>query len=284
MTLVVLLLSCLPAAALAPPELRDGVYRVRGIHPQSQPGAVQLTAPPRRAGQWVEPDAWATPLRAFVYATDNGNTRYSLGVSFPPGTCDLGGVVVLGNGLVGSSAYGHAKNECMLFFELTPALATRAAAVLGTGRRDRSEIGQWVTGRFAPTRPVYAAGQPVEIVLWLESPPEVDTIRWKRGGRSRGPRDNQFSFTITRDGQALPPIAGFDMGGISTRESLPGGGRSELRTPLAPWGDVGVPGRYVVECRYETVLLPDGVEPYDPAHDGTMWDRAFTGTVTFEVR
>jgi hypothetical protein len=30
--------------------------------------------------------------------------------------------------------------------------------------------------------------------------------------------------------------------------------------------------------------VPDGIDPYDPAHDGAGWDRAFTGTVTFVVR
>jgi hypothetical protein len=135
----------------------------------------------------------------------------------------------------------------------------------------------------APPSPRYRVGEPIEVVLTMTSPPGAPSVAWERGGQNRGPRDDQFDFTVTRDGQPVPRIEAINFGGLSFMDELPPGDRDEARTLLAPWADVTQPGHYEVTCTFRTVFAPAGVRPYDPATRGQAWDRTFTGTLTFDV-
>ncbi|MCC7534714.1 MAG: hypothetical protein IT379_00795 [Deltaproteobacteria bacterium] len=275
----------LPSFAFATQALRDGVFVLRASHTQSRPGTVEISFG-RLRGQWAQPGRMLRRDKVLLYARNNANTEYALDVRRnvrSASECGQG-LLSLGGRTVASGSYGSGPTECSLFFELDRAFADEAARRWNVRRQDRSPVGERATADFAPSRARYARGEAVEIVVTLRNPADAPAIQWQRGGRQRGPRDNQFSFRIRRDGQPVTPIEAFDFGGLAGFIALPPGGTAEVRTPVAPWGDVSLPGRYEVECTYETVLVPGGVQPWTDDAYGSMWDRTFTGRVTFEVR
>jgi hypothetical protein len=221
------------------------------------------------------------PGRALLFADDNANTRFQLIVShydpeitlFDAGELVVGGTVIR---MTGPSS--------VLYWTLGPDNANKAAGLLNVPRQDRHPVADMVVGTFAPTQKTYTAGQAVEVVLTLSNPAEAPAVKFTAGGHQRGPRNNQFSFALTRDGSAVPPITAYDFGGIATMPTLNPGGKAEPRTPLAGWGDVTVRGHYVVQCRWESAFSPDDVDPYDEHHRGDIWDKAFVGTISFDVR
>lgn len=280
--LLVAVLALAPRAAGAQDAPHDGVYAMGARHPEPRPGTVAVTS--SRGTEWAALGGRIHPRRALLYAHDNANLHYTLFVELAGGRACGEGVIVLGATALVSSSYGSWPNTCQLSFELSPPLATLAAQVFGIPRQDRRPAGEQVHGAFAPSALVYGAGEPVEIVLTLENPPRAPRVLRHVGGRQRGPRDNQFSFHLTRDGQPVAPVQGFDFGGLGSVIPMEPGARVVLRAPPDRWGDVSRLGRYVVECTYETSFSPDGRDFRDDAQRGAIWDRVFRGRVTFDVR
>lgn len=282
---MLLVVLALPSFAFATQTLVDGVYALRRLHERSRPGTVEVTEGTRR-GQWAEPARRLRADRTLLYSTSNDNTRYALDVRRNVRSardCGEGLLSVLGR-TVASSSYGSGPQECSLHFELDRAVADAVARRFAVRRQDRSPVGETVTGTFRTERARYAPGEDVVVVLTLANPAGSGVVQWQRGGRQRGPRDNQFSFRVTRDGQVVTPIEAFDFGGLTGFMELAPGASFEVRTPLAPWADLGARGRYEVECTYETVLMPGGVQPWRDDTRGAGWDRTFHGRASFEIR
>ena len=281
-SLLCLALCATSVAAFAQTTATDGAYTVRAFHDREQPGAIAVTS--SRGGSWATLAARIPPTRALLVARDNGNSQFALGVDYArTGSCDEG-VLRLGANAFAASSWGSSPEVCSFTFELTAPLATLAASVFRVTRQDRHPVAERVTGTFITPHASYRAGDTIEIVLTLLNPPGAPRVLRHAGGRQRGPRDNQFSFRITRDGVAVAPIEGWDFGGISSYTPLDPGDNAGVRATLDRWGDISVPGRYVVECTYETQFSPDGARPYDDAQRGAIWDRVFLGTVVFHVR
>jgi hypothetical protein len=282
LALVVAGLCAAPTLAAAQLLPSDGVYFTSAEFDQPSPGA--LAAAGRQGSRWFTLGSRVRPSRVVLSSEDNHNTRYALLVESPArGACGEG-VVRLGTTTLVSDSYGGGGGACTLSFELTPAMATAAARALGVPRQDRRPAGDHVVGTFGATQAVYRRGQPVEIVLTLANPVGAPRTQRHYGGRQRGPRDNQFSFTITRNGRPVEPLLGYDFGGRSTYAPLDPGGQVEIRAPLDRWGNLAARGHYVVQCRYETEFSPDGSHPSEDHQRGAVWDRVFQGTVTFDVR
>lgn len=287
------------SASLAAADAADGVYLLASEHTTEVPHALAVPTP--RGATYVVPGARLAPLRVSIAARDNTNTLYDVDVRYPHVAghgCDRG-LLRLGAHTLLTSSWGGDDAECSLSFELDALEAQRAAALFGTTRQDRHALAEHVVGVFALTPPAHAArthppahtpatpryrvGEPIEIVLTMTSPPGAPSVAWERGGQNRGPRDDQFDFTVTRDGQPVRRIEAMNFGGLSFMDELLPGDRDEARTLLAPWADVTQPGHYEVTCTFRTVFAPAGVRPHDPATRGQAWDRTFTGTLTFDV-
>lgn len=220
-----------------------------------------------------------TPTRAELYATQNDNRQYSLQFFYRREDCREA-VLVIGTTELVSNGYSSDDVSCAASFTLDRAQADRTASALGIQRRDRSEVGARLTGTFAPSAPRIRPGEAIEVVLTITNPPGAPPVRWRQGGRNRGPRDNQFSLIIERDGQPIAPIEAWDFGGLTGMPTLAPGESVTVRAPIAAWGDIARPGRYVVRCTYETELT---VATGDPFANPT-WDRRFEGVIRFEVR
>jgi hypothetical protein len=285
-------------ASLAVADVTDGVYRVASEHPTQAPRALPVPMP--RGTTYFVPGARVTPVRVTLAARDNANTIYDVDVRWAHGggsweACDRA-LLRLGTRTYLTRGWGGDDRECSANFELDPREAQRAAALFHTTRQDRHPVGEHVVGVFAlassapapgtpsgspSSSPRYRVGEPIEIVLTMTSSPGAPPVAWERGGQNRGPRDDQFDFTVTRDGQ--PRIEAMNFGGLSFMDELPPGERDEARTLLAPWADVTQPGHYEVTCSFHTVFAPAGVSPFEPATRGQAWERTFTGTVSFDV-
>ncbi|HJL19383.1 MAG TPA: hypothetical protein RMH99_27200 [Sandaracinaceae bacterium LLY-WYZ-13_1] len=275
-----LTLALVLVPALASSQSPDGVYRRAGV--TARPGS--RTTPithGRRAGAHARLGRRIRPRRAVVYATDNTNRRHHVDVRHRPPCGD--GVLRLGADAVISESRGGDSQGCSLGFTLDSVLAARAASVLGVPRQDRRPIGARVRGAFrAPSR--VPAGAPVTIELVLENPSGASAVQHQVGGRNRGPRNNRFDFAVRRDGRPVARADAFDLGGITGFVELAPGERYTVSAELGRWADVTVPGRYVVECAFETDFAPVGIRPFEHAHLGDRWTRTFRGTVRFEVR
>jgi hypothetical protein len=265
---------------LEPPVVADGLYFYSPAMANG-PGAL----PARGGALWIKPGGPISTSRLFVFSQDNANSRYRLMAwGADAGTSEDAALMM--NGVVVAVTEGRGSDNGFPVFEfqLEPAQASAAAKALRILRQDRSPVAQSVVGTFAVGRAVFAPREPVEVVLTLRNPADAsEVLRWQ-GGRQRGPRDNQFSFTVTRDGRSLPELEGYDFGGLSSYRPLEPGASIELRAMLGSWVDLSSEGHYSVECRYETEFNPAGARPFDDDQRGAYWDRIFTGQVAFDIR
>ena len=282
--LAVLLFPVVHAHALA--NLPDGAYAIASSHTTQAPDAVEVRDS-HGSASWVRPGARLSPTEVRVYADSNANDAFTLdlrspraaGVNCEQGLLSLGGTVRV------SSSWGGDATACNINFPLSPAEAQLAATAFHTLRQDRHPLGERVTSTFSTPHRRVRRGAPVEVVFSLTNAVGAPVVRWQRGGADRGPRDDQFSFSVTRDGQPLTNIDAMNFGGLSQFIALaPGTTSEEVRVPLASWVDLSQRGHYVVQCSYHTVFIPDGVEPYHHDTMGQFWDRTFEGSVSFEIR
>jgi len=271
--------TALGCARTAPPP-PDGVYTTTAVYESRHTGAVAATR--QEARYWVAVGVPVTASRATLTAEDNANSKYQLFFAYPGSAPCKQGLAVFGGVALLSESNGSSPGTCDLSFYLDAQQATAAARVLGIPRKDRHPAGERVVGTFAPSQSSYERGQKVEVVLTLENPADAPRVNRRSGGSSRGPRDNQFWFAITRDGREVPKLEADDYGGWEGKSPLDAGARVTLRAPLASWGDVNVPGKYSVECRYRVDFSPIDVAPEDEL--AARWSRDFTGAITFEVR
>lgn len=273
---------------LAHAESTDGFYVLASEHPSPVPNAIATST--SSGTRWIVPGARLPSPEVSISAQDNGNTRFALGVQYahPPGVTSGDQcprvVVRLGSDAMSSNGWGGDGDSCDTSFIVDAAMATRMANAFHVTRLDRHPIGEHVVGTFRTARATYRVGEPIEIVLTMESPPGSPSVAWNRGGANRGPRDDQFDFTITRDGQQVARIEAHNFGGLSQMDELLAGQRDDARTLLAPWADLSQPGHYEVRCSFETIFSPAGVDPYDTSTGrAEHWDRTFTGTITFDI-
>ena len=279
------LLLLLPEAAHALQNLPEGAYTIASTHPASVEGAIEAQGSGGQAS-WIRPGARLTPTQVRVFATSNANDAFTLDIRYPRigSECAQGLLSLAGTARV-SGSWGGDDTACSLNFLLSPTEAQLAATAFHTVRQDRHPLGERLTATFTTPHRRVRSGADVEIAVVLANPADAPLVRWQRGGANRGPRDDQFDFTVTRDGQPLTNIEAMNFGGLSQFLPLAPGAASEtLRVPLASWVDLSARGHYVVQCRYHTVFLPEGVEPYGEGTMGAFWDRTFEGTVTFDVR
>ncbi|MBX7195866.1 MAG: hypothetical protein K1X94_27680 [Sandaracinaceae bacterium] len=278
-SLALALASASPSLAHADPD--DGVYGLAAELPAQAPHALRISG--ERTTTWAVPGARIVPTTVTIAAQDNENTRFLVDVRYPHhGDCERA-LLRLGTRTYATTGWGGDDQSCSANFLLDPAAALDAAALFRTTRQDRHAIGDHVRGIFTTPRPRYHAGETIEVVLTMTSPAGAPTVAWQRGGQNRGPRDDQFDFEITRDGQPVPRIEAYNFGGLSFMDELAPSDHDEARTPLAPWADLSRPGHYEVRCSFSTLFAPAGNDPYAATTRGEVWDRTFTGTVSFDV-
>jgi len=252
-----------------------GVFPILKSEKNHAPGLHELVTPSLR--QFVSLGPALVVEKVEIHGDNNANTAYRAVVRYSRGALCGSAVLRLDGVLIGSSGSSDGGTSCKQSFTLTRAQATRTAEIFKVKLQNRHLIG----GKLRAT---FSVSPKFELILRIENPPDGKAVRWRRGGAQRGPRDNQFSMQITRNGRPLAKVEAFSWGGPSSVHTLKPGESVELRAPISSWGDISRRGSYVVEGAYYTALYEPGPEMPHGLGSSDQWDRRFQGTATFEVR
>jgi hypothetical protein len=270
----VLIASILLFASRAAAQ-RDGVYVVRSVSRPS-PRTIEIDGSHAQLVRRLP-----TPRSHWLASTANDNRAYSYAAEYR-GTCSMS-VVVLADGVaVSASGWGSGNGQCRYDFPVDRAMADRIAHAFGIERHDRSSSGDRVTVRFSTDR-MLDRGAPIVVRATFTNPAGAATVQREVGCV-------RFSFVIYRDGRHVatldPPPSGCPVGFVPEA----GGTSADDSVDVRPWannvqpGIFDTPGRYRLECRYDTSFAPDGARTFDaPYFSAQVWDRSFTGVVDFEI-
>lgn len=228
----------------------------------------------------IELGARRTAEQRSLYSVSNDNARYSLQVTVPGRAWYLALVIDRTVLVQPTSPVGRRTTA---FFTVDRAQADAAVAMLGATRMDRSPAGTQVEATFATPRARYGVGEPIRISVALRNPRNAPLVQRQAGGRQRGVRDNRFHFRVWRDEALLDERPGPDFGGPIGFASMQSDTTTTDGADVSRWADVARPGRYRVECSYETSFAPDGAAPFTEGQQHRLWDRRFTGAVEFVV-
>jgi hypothetical protein len=129
-------------------------------------------------------------------------------------------------------------------------LAEKVAAHFKIKPTYRTHPGYRLTARFIPTKTAFSPDEPVTASLRIGN---VDTkpFVFMRGGRQRGPRDNQFAFSCEHDLSMAPDIGDpTSMGGPAWHVTIPPGQFHEIPVDLRKWFAFDKPGAYGLRGSY----------------------------------
>jgi hypothetical protein len=221
---------------------------------------------------------------AHIYSVANDNSRFELSldtdfiinhdIQWP--TLVLGDRRIVTNGLYNDDKGTHLDVQV----DHDTAALLAASFSIPLHERQPLDAGLRYAWRFPTT---IKRGAPA-IVTLVATNTGPTTVGFMVGGRQRGPRDNRFTFAVSRDGAALPIKDAPDFGGIAYYKSLAPGERAEVSADLRAWVDLDHPGRYTIIASHETDLAKDGKMPSYPDGGADIWTISATGQGAIVVR
>ncbi|MBA3462069.1 MAG: hypothetical protein H0T46_19070 [Deltaproteobacteria bacterium] len=217
-----------------------------------------------------------TPKTIELMSTANDNSTFTMWVVFPKQKNTHVFVSIDGEWFM-SDSYGHDDTASQASFQLDRATAQRLAKALNVTLHERSKIDAGLRATWAiPARASTDATAAIPVKLRVKNEGKT-TLGFVIGGRQRGPRDNRFSFTVSRNGKPVPIKDAPDFGGISYYKKLAPGDEHELTVDLRSWAELGTPGMYQIDAKYEGELAKDGVMPSTAAERKNLWDVSLAG-------
>ena len=142
---------------------------------------------------------------ASLVSVDNLNSRYQLSLTTTFDNKPLSGLwLKIGDTAIRCTSHGSNKgiSRSYGFSEVDPQVVNAVASMLGIKPHSRKHPGYRLAVRFEADKAEFAAGDPVTATLTIKN---VGTkpFSFMDGGRNRGARNNQFSFTCRRNGRAV---------------------------------------------------------------------------------
>ena len=217
-----------------------------------------------------------TPKSIDITSVKNDNSQFTMWVVFPRHKDT--DVLVNADGLwLVSESYGHDSTASQASFLLDRATAQRMAKALGVPLHERAELGEGLEASWSfPAKASSLNKDPVPVKLVVKNAGKT-TVGFVIGGRQRGPRDNRFSFSVSRNGTPLKISEAHDFGGISYYKALKPGESADLSVDLRSWADLSLPGHYQIDARYEGELAKDAKMPQTAAERRHLWDLTLLG-------
>ena len=209
--------------------------------------------------------------RPRLFSQDNENTRFTAWFSTARFSDDRRLFLRHGARIWPVGSRGGDDTAWSVSLEVDRDTAQRLAAWLEIPLQERTPLGGGLRGVWD-----HPGGTTIRVRITNHGDRPVGMIV---GGRQRGPRDNQLSFEVLRDGELLPPLDGWDFGGPCGVRVLAPGETHEASADATKWADLSRPGRYEVRCRYEVSLVPGAEFPPWPDRAHETWEAAFTGSV-----
>lgn len=225
------------------------------------------------------------PRAMTLLSQRNDNQRYTLQVDLPKQKAGVWQFLELDGVYYQADSTGGDDRSSMATFVLDRATAARAAAAFGLPMLHRTQIDQGLRYRWTiPATVSVTSTAPVPAVLHVENVGNT-TVGFLIGGRQRGPRDNRFSFVVTRDGAPVPIKVAHDFGGPGHYKVLAPGDRVDVTcADLRAWFDLDQPGHYAIEAAYEGELVKDGKMPNSAAERANLWDIRAVGQAGIVVK
>ena len=220
--------------------------------------------------------AQVTPRSIDITSFKNDNSEFTMWVVFPKQADS--DVFVNADGLwLVSESYGHDSTGSQASFVLDRATAQRMAKALGVPLNERARLDDGIEATWSFPAKASALNQdPVTVKLVVKNAGKT-TVGFVIGGRQRGPRDNRFSFSVSRNGTPVKIIEAHDFGGISYYKALKPGESADLSVDLRSWAELALPGHYQIDSRYEGELAKDGKMPQTAAERRDLWDLTLLG-------
>lgn len=125
----------------------------------------------------------------------------------------------------------------------------------------REHPGHRMMAKFIRSKSRYKAGEPVEVSLKITNVGDTP-FAFQQGGKQRGPRDNQFTFSADEEGEKMLPDIGSPrhMGGLSSYTKLAPGESVEILVDLSNWFNFERGKHYRIYGSYWMELVdPDGI-------------------------
>jgi hypothetical protein len=211
---------------------------------------------------------------AAVYSIDNANTRFQVMLR-TDSTHDQFPTIELGDRKLKANGYSSDSTGSYVDLEVDRADAAAIATAFGTLLHERTRLDADM--RYAWRFPAAISPGAPAIVTLVATNTGTTPVGFELGGRQRGPRDNRFAFTATRDGIALPIKDAPDFGGISYFKRLGPGESAEVSADLRSWIALDRPGRYAITATHETDLSKGGEMPSYPDGAADVWTIAPSG-------
>lgn len=125
----------------------------------------------------------------------------------------------------------------------------------------REHPGHRLMARFIRSKSTYKAGEPVEVSLKITNVGDTP-VAFQQGGKQRGARDNQFTFSAEEAGEMMLPDIGSPrhMGGLSSYRKLSPGESVEIPVDLSNWFNFERGKHYTIYGSYWMELVdPEGI-------------------------
>ena len=197
--------------------------------------------------QKVDLDALVTSCR--IISRDNDNTRYAISIKPVPSPYEAFiGLILRGDGFtILSSGYGGTRGTLgSIAFHTDSTVAAKVARAFGARLEKRGHPGHRLRTRFRYDEEGDGARAILEITNIGEKP-----VIFVDGGMNRGMRNNQFSFSGSRNNRPLQDIGSpVHFGGKGVFVTLKKGERFEKPTYLWKWFDVSRRGSYDIIGTY----------------------------------
>jgi hypothetical protein len=218
---------------------------------------------------------------ASVYSITNDNSRFQIMLR-TDSTHDRFPTLQLGDRMLKSNSYSADSTGTFVDLQVDRADAAAIATAFGVPVHDRTRLDADL--RYTWRFPSPIANNAPAIVTLVATNTGTAPVGFEIGGRQRGPRDNRFAFTVTRDGVALPIKPAPDFGGISYFKRLGPGESAEVSADLRSWVALDRPGHYTIIATHETDLSKGGEMPSYPDGAADVWTIAPTGQGAIVVR
>ncbi len=260
----------------------------------SAPTPVGSETPPveDEAAVLLEVDGAPMPIaEAYVVSRQNDNQLFGLHLRLDLEPDEAGPRQVeltVGEQSYGAPGIGFDGELATCQFEATPSQAAALASALDVPLQSRAHPGHQLSAQFDLIDPTAVEPDSVTARFVLANTGDV-AIEYFDGGRSRNEvgRDNRFTFTIERDGEAIEPRTIYDFGGLAGIRALGPGESQAIEVDLTHWCPFDRPGTYELRAEFELSVQPAGTWPrkgawLPSAH--LTWDETVYAVAQVEVR
>lgn len=132
---------------------------------------------------------------------------------------------------------------------------------------------------FTPTKPEFDPGEEVTVLFRIRNV-GTNTVAFRKGGRNRAARDNQYVFSAYYQGKQVEDIGtSSHFGGMASLQMLEPGDEFEDTISLGKWFAFDRPGVYEVLGSYSLTFM----EP-DVFSCRTIWDDWVSAGFTVKIR